>query len=83
MVRFLHILFLAVFACALFFWSLELPNQFGMFEDTFLLKTLFTSLFGDFDPEDRIMLSDVYLAVDIFFPGDLLDLLGENDDCFH
>ena len=40
--------------CALFFWSLELPNQFGMFEDTFLLKTLFTSFFGDFDPEDRI-----------------------------
>jgi len=25
---------------------------------------------------------DVYLAVNIFFPGDLLDLL-ESDDCFH
>ena len=49
MLWFLSILLVAVLACALFFWSLETPDHFGTFQDA-LLKTLFTSFFGDFDP---------------------------------
>lgn len=53
MTRCLSVLLFAVFACALFFWSLELQGQFRRFEDP-LLKPIFTSFFSDFDPGDPI-----------------------------
>ena len=48
MTRFLLILFVVVFSFALFFWSLELPGQFGRLDDVFL-KTMLTSFFSDYD----------------------------------
>ena len=50
MAEFLLILLLL----SLFFWSLELPNQFGRLEDT-LLKTFFRSFFGDFNPAEDVI----------------------------
>lgn len=53
MTRFLSILFLVVFSFTLFFWSLELPGQFGRLDDVFL-KTMLTSFFSEFDPDELI-----------------------------
>ena len=53
MTRFLSILFLVVFSFTLFFWSLELPGQFGRLNDVFL-KTVLTSFFSEFDHDELI-----------------------------
>uniref|UniRef100_A0A7S3QG72 Ion transport domain-containing protein n=1 Tax=Chaetoceros debilis TaxID=122233 RepID=A0A7S3QG72_9STRA len=53
MTKFFSILFLVVFSFTLFFWSLELPGQFERLDDVFL-KTLLTSFFSEFDPDELI-----------------------------
>ena len=65
MTKFLSILFLVVFACALFIWSMKLPNEFGRFDDVFL-DTFFTSFFGTFDP-DTDLSDDHFKTFTLFF----------------